>query len=251
MGLFLLKILPGAEPFLLPGSKKGALLIHGFTGSPSEMRLLGEHLHRENYTVLAPRLAGHGTTPEDMACTSWRHWYSSVLDAYYLLAAQCDEIVVIGLSMGGLLALELAVNESVQKVISLSAPIYIAEKRLPWLPVASLFANFVPRRRKPMAGVDACYSVCYQRTPLKSLKSLLELIGHVRGELDKVSQPLLIIQSRAEKTVVPKSAQFIYDHVLGEQKKIVWLKKSGHIVTLDMERETVFKEIDQFLTETD
>jgi carboxylesterase len=105
VGLSLLKILPGAEPFLLPGSKKGALLIHGFTGSPSEMRLLGEHLHRENYTVLAPRLAGHGTTPEDMACTSWRHWYGSGLDAYPFLAAPSGGNFLVWLFLCGLVAL--------------------------------------------------------------------------------------------------------------------------------------------------
>lgn len=246
-----MKVLHGAEPFLWPAGKKGALLIHGFTGSPSEMRLLGEHLHKEEYTVFAPRLCGHGTTPEDMASTSWNHWYSSVLDAYLLLTGMCDEIVVIGLSMGGLLALELAVNQQVSKVISLSAPIFIAEKRLPWLPVAALFTNFVPKRRKVIVGLDSRYSVCYKRTPLQSVKSLLKLIKHVRGQLAYVAQPLLIVQSRAEKTVVPASAQFIYDHALTDCKKLVWLEKSGHIVTLDSERETVFAEIDQFLLETD
>ncbi len=246
-----MKVLTGAEPFLLFGGKKGALLIHGFTGSPSEMRLLGDHLHRENYTVMAPRLSGHGTTPEDMAGTCWQHWYSSVLDAYHLLAAYCDEIVVIGLSMGGLLALELAVNEIVSKIICLSVPIYIAEKRLPFLPFAALFADFIPKRRKAIAGLDRRYSVCYQRTPLKSVKSLLKLIEHVRGQLSHVTLPLLIVQSRVERTVVPASAQFIYDHVQAHPKKLVWLKKSGHIVTLDIERDKVFAEIDQFLTEND
>ncbi len=246
-----MKVLHGAEPFFWPAGKKGVLLIHGFTGSPSEMRLLGEHLHKEEYTVFAPRLCGHGTTPEDMASTSWNHWYGSVLDAYHLLNAMCDEIIVIGLSMGGLLALELAVNQQVSKVISLSAPIYLAEKRLPWLPLAALFTNYVPKRRKAIAGLDPRYSVCYRLTPLQSVKSLLKLIKHVRRQLSQVAQPLLIIQSRAEKTVVPASAQFIYDHVLTDCKKLVWLEKSGHLVTLDSEHETVFAEIDQFLLETD
>jgi carboxylesterase len=246
-----LKVLHGAEPFFWPAGKKGVLLIHGFTGSPSEMRLLGEHLHKAEYTVLAPRLCGHGTTPEDMASTSWNHWYGSVLDAYHLLTAMCNEIIVIGLSMGGLLALELAVNQQVSKVVSLSAPIYLAEKRLPWLPLAALFTNFIPKRRKAIAGLDSRYSVCYKLTPLQSVKSLLKLIKHVRGQLSHMAQPLLIIQSRAEKTVVPASAQFIYDHVLTDCKKLVWLEKSGHLVTLDSERETVFAEIDQFLLETD
>ena len=57
-------ITSGAEPFLLPGGSKGVLLIHGFTGSPSEMILLGNYLYRQGYTVLGVRLAGHGKTVE-------------------------------------------------------------------------------------------------------------------------------------------------------------------------------------------
>ena len=246
-----MKILDGAEPFLWPGGRKGVLLIHGFTGSPSEMKLLGEHLHKADYTVLAPLLCGHGTTPEDLENTSWKHWYKSVLDAYQRLKLLCDEIIVIGLSMGGLLALELAFNHPVHKVVSLSTPIYIADKRLPWLPFVALFKKFVPKRRRTIAGVDPSYSVGYKQTPLRSVKSLLNLIRHVSERLTQVTQPLLIIQSRAEKTVMPASAQFIYDHTRTNYKKLVWLEKTGHIITLDSERETVFAEIDQFLLETD
>ena len=60
-------ILPGAEPFFLPGGKRGVLLIHGFTGLPAEMLLLGQYLNMRGYTVLGVRLAGHATTVEDMS----------------------------------------------------------------------------------------------------------------------------------------------------------------------------------------
>lgn len=69
-------ILSGAEPFLLSGSSKGVLLIHGFTGSPSEMVLLGEYLYKQGYTVLGVRLAGHGTNVEEMAITNWQELVS-------------------------------------------------------------------------------------------------------------------------------------------------------------------------------
>lgn len=243
----LVTIMEGAEPLFLLGGKHGVLLIHGFTGSPSEMGLMGEFLHNEGYTVLVPRLCGHGTTVEEMASTKWSHWYSGVEDGYHLLKQICDKITVIGLSMGGLLALKLASEHPVDKIVSLSTPIYIVDKRLDMLPIYRLFRNFMPKKRKKFAGIASKYNVCYTATPLSSLSSLLDLIRHVDGLLPTIHTTILIIQGKHDHTVQPKSAVYIYDTIASLEKKILWLEKSGHIVTLDIERETVFREIAAFL----
>ena len=237
----------GAEPFFLPGGERGVLLIHGFTGSPAEVRLLGDFLHNEGYTVLAPRLSGHGTTVEDMSNTKWPHWYSSVEDAYHILRAMCNNIAVIGLSMGGLLALKLAAEYQVERIVSLSTPIFIVDKRLEMLPVYRIFRDFVPKRRKIYADIDPKYSVGYAATPLSSLSSLLHLIQQVDTLLPTIHAPLLIVQSPHDHTVQPRSAQYIYDKIASDEKTLLWLDKSGHIVTIDIEREKVFSEISEFL----
>lgn len=237
----------GAEPFFLPGSAKGILLIHGFTGSPAEVRLLGEFLHKEGYTVLAPRLCGHGTTVEEMATTKWPHWYSSVEDAYHILKSVCSTITVIGLSMGGLLAFKIATEYPVNKIISLSTPIFITDKRLDLLPVYRMFRDFTPKKRKKYADVDPKYTIGYNATPLSGITSLIDLIAEVSKTLPDITENLLIIQGRRDHTVQPRSAEYIYDHVASLEKKIVWLEKSGHVVTLDIEREEVFKQIAAFL----
>ena len=237
----------GAEPFLLPGSTDGVLLIHGFTGSPAEVRLLGEFLHKKGYTVLAPRLCGHGTTVEEMANTKWSQWYSSVEDAYHILKAMCNKITVIGLSMGGLLGFKIATDYQVDKIISLSTPIFITDKRLDMLPVYQMFREFVPKKRKKYADIDSKYTIGYSVTPLKGISNLVDLIEEIKKILPNIQKELLIIQGRRDHTVQPRSAEYIYDHVGSRQKKIVWLEKSGHIVTLDIEREEVFKQIATFL----
>ena len=245
-GGVLLAILQGAEPFLLPGGDQGVLLVHGFTGSPSEMRLMGEYLNKIGFTVLAPRLCGHGTSPAEMAETKWLHWYSAVEDGYHFLKGLCRNIHVAGLSMGGLLSLKLAAEYPVAKVVSMAAPIYINERRLPLLPVYRLFRSYVPKKRKKM-DVDPLYSVGYDETPLASLSSLLELIKIVDGLLPAVTAPALIIQSCAEHTVRPHSASHIYKGLGSAEKKLIWLEKSGHVVTLDSEREQVFTYTASFL----
>lgn len=239
-------IIQGAEPFLLPGGRQGVLLIHGFTGSPAEMRLLGEHLNREGYTVLAPRLSGHGTSAADMAKTAWPHWYGAVEDGYHILRNLCDRIHVVGLSMGGLMALKLAAEYPVGRLVSLAAPIYINERRLPLLPLYRLFRNYAPKKRKKME-VDPQYNIGYDETPLASLSSLLSLIKQVDSLLPSVTVPVLIIQSKNEHTVRPESASHIYRALGSREKKLIWLTKSGHVVTLDNEREQVFAEVTRFL----
>jgi len=237
----------GAEPFFLPGGSSGVLLIHGFTGSPAEVRLLGDFLHKEGYTVLAPRLSGHGTTVEEMANTKWPHWYSTVEDAYHLLRGICSNITVIGLSMGGLLALKLATEYQIERLVSLSTPIFIADKRLDMLPVYRMFHNFIPKKRKIYADVEPKYSVGYAATPLSSLSSLLNLIQHLDSLLPQIQAPILIVQGRQDHTVQPRSGQYIYDMVGSNEKTLIWLEKSGHLVTIDIEREQVFTKISEFL----
>lgn len=242
------EILDGAEPFLLQGGAQGILLIHGFTGSPAEMLLLGQFLNECGYTVLAPRLCGHGTSPEEMAGTNWTNWYHSVCDGYHLLRNICRRIHVVGLSMGGLLAMKLAMDYEVEKVVSLSAPIHIADPNLGLLPPKEETAGlFIRKERRRFAGLAPRYSVAYSQTPLLSVHSLLSLIKSVTDGLPRLEKPLLIVQSKKDRTVLPNSGSYIYQHAGSAEKELFWLEDSGHLVTLDMERELVFKKIIEFI----
>ena len=240
------ELLKGAEPFLLKGGPRGVLLVHGFTGSPGEMRLLGEHLARLGYTVLAVRLSGHGTVVQDMEPTIWRHWYGAVVDGWHLLGGLCSEINVVGLSMGGLLSLKLAAEYPLHRLVALSAPIYLANRQVPLLPLYRMFRRFVPKKQRGY-DVEPHYIAGYDQTPLSSLSSLLDLIELVKLDLPRIHCPTLLIQSRREHTVRPESATYIHDHLGAAEKELFWLEKSGHVVTLDIEREIVFQQVSDFL----
>ncbi len=88
----------GAEPYLLSAGKRGVLLIHTFTGSPAEMKLLADYLHENNFTVLSVRLPGHGTKVEDLNCVRHQEWTSAVEDAYHILRELCYEVNVVGIN---------------------------------------------------------------------------------------------------------------------------------------------------------
>lgn len=119
-----MRIIEGAESFLLEGkNNKAVLLLHGYTGAPSEMRPLGDYLHALGYTVSCVRLPGHGTSIKDLEATTATDWYCAAEAECLELLARFDSVYVAGLSMGGLLAIKLAAKLPVQKVAFISAPI--------------------------------------------------------------------------------------------------------------------------------
>ncbi|MCR5558959.1 MAG: alpha/beta fold hydrolase [Schwartzia sp.] len=239
----------GAGAFFLPGGTDGVLLIHGLTGSPSEMRLFGEALNKAGFTVLAVRLPGHGTTPEDMEHMTVDDWRDAVVDGWNILSAICERTAVVGISMGALLALWLSTVEPVWQVAALAAPVFIREARQLHLlpPREGCRGKFLPRIRKKMQNVPPEYGFCYRVIPFLSIHELLKMIAETKEQLSKVKTRLLVVQSERDHTVDAESARFIMEHVGSSDKKLLWLKSSGHRVMLDCERDTVFENTIAFL----
>lgn len=244
-------ILRGGQPFFFPGGKHGVLLVHGFTATPAEMSLLGRFLHAKGYTVLGIRLAGHGTSPEDMMRMDQDDWYNSAVDGYTILSSCCEEVSVIGQSMGGLLSLRLAANagSDISRVGVLASPIFIHEDRkLYRLPPREMCGKRCQhKKRREIANVPEECNISYGEMPLVSVHELLDLIELVKKELPRVKCPLLVIQSSNDHTVRTNSAEYIYRNAGSTQKELVWLEKSGHLLSIDCERDTVFAKVAEFL----
>ena len=242
-------ILPGAEPFLLPGGTAGVLLVHGFTGLPAEMLLLGKHLQERGFTVLGIRLAGHGTTEEDMSHMTDEDWMDSVRDGYALLSGCTQSVSVVGHSMGGLFALLLAAEEDVSRVVSLAAPIVIAEERgIRFLPPREISEGiFVPKARRRLKGVPPVVNHTYRKMPLISVHEMLDAIAKVKEHLHEVRVPTLIVHSRGDHTAAPESAEYIYEHISSEEKEIYWLEEFGHLLPIEEGREIIFRRTAEFL----
>ena len=234
-----------ADAFFLQGNNDaGVLLVHGYTGSPAEMRLLGNYLNEKGgYTVLGVRLAGHGTTVEELEQTVWQDWYKAVDEGVKELHKTCDHIYVAGQSMGGLLAIKAAAELPIEKLVLLATPIFLKDKRVPFV---KFLRFFIPRIHTGQQTYDVPqeYMQGYPEMPTKPIPSLLELIKLCKEDyLKKITAPTLIVQGEADHTVNPKSANYIYENLSNvpkQQKKILWLPKSRHVVTLGEEREKVF-----------
>lgn len=243
------EIIRGAEPFYFRGGPTGVLLIHVFTGSPAEMRPLGERLAQQGYAVFCPRLAGHGTDPMDMRKTLWPDWQASAAEGLTFLLAECAKVFVVGFSMGGLIALHLAVGyPQLAGIVVLNAPIWLVNKKAALAPLLRFFRLFVGKGEASSYPEESTkYLIGYRITPISCLISLLENIKLVRGEIPLVSQPALVVQSRADRTVDPKSANYIFQHLASADKNLIWLERSGHMVTVGEEKEQVFTAVADWL----
>jgi carboxylesterase len=239
-------------PFLLPGGPVGVLLIHGYTGSPPEMRLIGDYLHARGLTVSAPLLPGHGTTPEEMNRCRWRDWTEHALRALAEIEQRCAAVFVGGLSMGSLITLYLAQERPEIRGAILYSPAVIAANRLIWL--TPLMKHLIRQRPKslksdltdPEAG-SRMWS--YEVDPVAAAHELLKLQLHVRRHLRRVTCPTLVFYSPLDTAIHPRSARFTFERIAAQDKELVTLYHSGHGLTVDSEWETVAERTYQFITQ--
>ena len=190
---------------------------------------------------------GHGTTPEDLATKSWTDWFNAVEEEYLKLQQSYRLVIPMGLSMGGVLAMHLAAQHQVRGFVSLSAPIFLLDERVYKIDEYEFEYYVKERTPEAEAHILAEGRFSYDAIPLKALSSLLELIDLVKEELGEIKASALILQSQDDTLVNPQSAEYIYDHLGSKEKELIWLEKSGHVITLGVERQLVFERIEQFL----
>jgi carboxylesterase len=254
------QIIPTAEPFFFPGdrSKPACLLVHGFTGTPKEMRWMGKFLHEKGYTSLGIRLAGHATVPEDMIRSNWSDWTASVEDGYSLLRSFTDTIFLVGLSMGAALSLLMSTRLEVKGVVSMSSPYKLPDdprlRKIDW--IAKMIPYMPKGEGEPGSGwfdKEAWKGhVSYPENPVRSIGQLNLLLGELRAALPKVRVPVRLIHSRDDKYVLPENMEMIYaDLVNAPEKTKVYVTGSGHVVTRDAARHQVFESALEFIQQVE
>ena len=252
-------IAPGGAPFLLDGGEVGCVCTHGFTASPEEMRWLGEYLQARGLTVFAPRLAGHGTDPEIMAAQRWLDWYEDELDAIALLRQRCRKVFAVGLSMGGLLSLLAGAAGLVDGVVAMAAPLNLARRDLAFAPFLKHAVPFIPKEGWP-GHLDASVRAIqraqnrpdygrgdYGVTPTAAAGQLQQLMSEVTRRLPELTVPLLLIYSRADQTVPYDNLALAASLVNSRDLVTRTLEASDHVLTQDVERETVFALVWEFV----
>ncbi|MBR6668242.1 MAG: alpha/beta fold hydrolase [Clostridia bacterium] len=233
------------QPFFLEGTVRrgkthGVLLMHGFTGTIAHMRMVGEALNRQGFTVMGINLPGHATDMDDMARKSWQDWLNAAKDAFLTLKEKCDCVSVAGLSMGGCLSLIIGEQMQPTAIAPISAPM---GTQLPlWL--ASLTRPVLPTIWWKTRDGDFCpvvneYDYGYPGFRNSCTRHLARLIKLARRDLHAVTCPVLVVQSHGDETIIPQSADIILRGVSSVRKGVLWLDDAPHVCTITQEAERI------------
>jgi len=258
--------------FEYPGGKTGVLLIHGLTGTPVEMKFVGQQLARRGYTVSGMQLAGHCADTQALLATGWRDWCASAEAAHAELAARVDKVFVAGLSMGALLGLHLAAlrPEAVQGLGLYAPTLRYDGWTIPW---TRHFAWLLPLLIHLPGGRQRSFPETYpfgikdQRlrhaivsrmqagdsagaglpgVPWPSLDQFQKLVRRVRRMLGQITAPTLIVHPQEDDVASPANATDI-GRALAGPVQYEWLQDSYHMITVDRQRQRVVEATDEFM----
>lgn len=222
-----------------PGSDTAVVILHGLTGSPVSMRPLAEACAAAELGVRMPLLPGHGTTWQDLNRYTYSDWVAAAQSALDEARASYRNVYVCGLSMGGTVALELAVaNPDVSGVSVINPALLFDDPRMVILPVlkhavpsAAAIADDIA---KPGVTEEA-----YPRTPLKALHTLDVAARALRSRLWEITCPVQVFASAADHVVSTRAPQLVFRHVSSQRKRMIVLHRSYHVATLDYDSEII------------
>jgi carboxylesterase len=241
-------LMPGAEPFHFSGNDIGVLVCHGFTGTTQSMRPLGQHLHAAGYTVIGPRLKGHGTTPQDMAASTAVDWIASVDEALAELRKTCKQVFMVGLSMGGTLTLYTAAKHAdvICGAITINAPVQIGSADLAGLALDPNMPELIPGVGSDIKA-PGVKELAYEQLPVAAIKQIYLLAAVTRDLLPRVTCPALVMQSRDDHVVQPSNGPAIVSLLGSNRAELKWLENSFHVATLDNDQHLICESTAAFI----
>ncbi len=245
-----IEILPGAEPFSHVGEgTTGVLVLHGFTGNPSSLRIQAAALAERGLHVEQPRLPGHGTTVEDMLTTSWADWSGAALEAFDELAERAERIVVMGLSMGGTLTLWTALQRPQARGLVCVNPATVPQPP----EVVAMLQEMVDDGSSVMPGIGSDIAdpdvteIAYEGTPLVPLLSLVTNgLAPIADRYGELTMPLRLFTSRQDHVVEPANSEHLAANYGGDVEH-TWLERSYHVATQDYDRDLITDESAAFI----
>lgn len=246
------------KPFLLhnPQSKVGVLLVHGLMAAPEEVRPLAEFLFAQGYTVYAPRMAGHGTSAEDLAQRNYQDWIASVEQGYDVLSQYCEYIIAAGFSTGAAVLLQLVIENPTLfcALISISAPLRFnklaAHFAKPLQHLNQALSNMgLGALSKPYATNHADNPhINYLRCPINSIVEIQTLMKKVKPKLVSINLPCLIIHARHDPKIQVQSARQIYATIRSPIKVYHEVEFNQHGIIRGAISQQVFTNIQAFLS---
>lgn len=233
----------------LKHDKLAVLLLHGFTSSTDAVDGLLPHLDAAKIRYERPILRGHGTRYHDLRGVTARDWYVDADRALLRLWNEGYHVVVVGLSMGGLVALELAMRhpDVIAGVVTVAAALKFKDPLSALSPLLAKAVRYWPSPRSFNDPERARACTNYPKFATDAFVSLYEYSRTIAERLPEMHVPIRVLQSKADQVIAPESANIIYEKVSSPQRQIVWFEKSGHEMMQDLEADAVFREVMDFV----
>jgi carboxylesterase len=246
-------VIKGAETIdLQEEGSRGVLLLHGFGDTPQTLSLIARRLHKAGYSVLAPLLPGHGRSLREFTKSNADQWIAAATSSLRELRSRSSDTSIVGLSMGGALAVLLAAGADITALV-LIAPylgmplplrLAAATQRI-WGRAAGAVNARNPRSIHD--PIERERNLAYGAVTGRALSELWTVVRRARKALPSVTAPTLIIQSREDPRISTRVAESALVMLGAEEKKLVLTEGSGHIITVDYGRERVFSEVSSWL----
>jgi carboxylesterase len=228
----------------------GVLVLHGLTSNLASVTPVAERLAPHGIPCVVPWLRGHGTRPEDLLGVTWQDWYADAAAALDDLLGQCEHAAIVGLSMGALIALHLALErpERLRGVVAVAPALRQAHPLAPLVPLVAPFRRFL---HVPARGYSeptrAHLARGYPRLPTSAFLSLVAYARWLESRLAAVRTPVLILHSRADRIIRPDSATRIYARLGCAEKELRWFERSGHEMLVDCEADAALDAVERFV----
>lgn len=240
-----------SQPFFFEAGQRAVLLLHGFTGSSADVRMLGRFLEKKGYTSHAPHYKGHGVPPEELLDTNPAQWWQDVVVGYNFLRDKgYEEIAVAGLSLGGVFSLKLALNLPVKGIVTMCAPMTMRTTDIMFEGVLDYAKQYKKQEGKEEAQIEGELQAIREHG-MPSLTDLQQLVKDVHSEIDLIYAPIFVVQATHDNVINPNSANMIYDGVESLEKRMKWYEHSGHVITLDKEKDQLHEDVYDFLQSLD
>lgn len=232
----------------------GVLLIHGYMAAPREMAAFAKYLYEKGFTVYAPRLAGHGTSPEDLAGTRYEQWVESVEEAYVVLRHTCRKLIIGGFSTGAGLALELAGRvDDCQAIFAVAPPMQLNDMGTYLVPAIDTW-NAVMKKLRLEGGTKEFVEnhpenphINYRRNPISGIRQLEALMTQLSPKLKEIQKPVLVVQSRKDPVVSPKGTRKLFDKLGSEVKEYYLFDFQRHGILLGRGKRRIFQAVESFI----
>jgi carboxylesterase len=229
--------------------RRAALCLHGLTGTPFEMRRVADELVDRGVRCVAPVMAGHDSV-EELSRTSHQQWVDAAREHFERLASEAETVFIVGLSMGGLVALALALENRAAAVAVMGTPV-----RLPWwlkllVPIAK---HVLPNLPKPSGGPDIKEPGARARhpgleaMPVASIHEIVKLQEHVRPRLPGITLPLLVAHGAKDRTANPRNASAIFSAINSGERALFKAASSAHVISVDYDAAEVARAVGDFL----